>query len=207
MQVNETIELTFQRILRAMLRQAPNVILVGEIRDIETAEMAIQAALTGHLVFSTLHTNDAPSAITRLIDMGVKPFLVASSIQAVLAQRLVRILCPACKEKNEHVDLPTLRSMGVTEEQLGKATFFRPVGCPKCHNMGFKGRLGIFEVMVLNMELRELTFKHRPLSEIRQAARLLGMRTLLEDGLIKVMRGTTTLEEVLGMAAKEGTPA
>jgi len=206
-QVNETIELTFQRILRAMLRQAPNVILVGEIRDIETAEMAIQAALTGHLVFSTLHTNDSPSAITRLIDMGVKPFLVASSVQAVLAQRLVRILCPECREKDEHVDVATLRAMGVTEEQLTKASFFRPVGCPKCHNMGFKGRLGIFEVMVMNTELRELTFKHRPLGEIRQAARLLGMRSLLEDGLIKVMRGTTTLEEVLGMAAKEETPA
>ncbi|MCX5682565.1 MAG: ATPase, T2SS/T4P/T4SS family, partial [Planctomycetota bacterium] len=182
-------------------------ILVGEIRDIETAEMAIQAALTGHLVFSTLHTNDSPSAITRLIDMGVKPFLVASSIQAVLAQRLVRILCPACKEKDERVDLVTIRSLGVTDEQISKATFFRPAGCPKCHNMGFKGRLGIFEVMVLNTELRELTFKHRPLSEIRQAARLLGMRSLLEDGMIKVMRGLTTLEEVLGMAAKEGAPA
>jgi len=206
-QVNETIKLTFQRILRAMLRQAPNVILVGEIRDIETAEMAIQAALTGHLVFSTLHTNDSPSAITRLIDMGVKPFLVASSIQAVLAQRLVRILCPECKEKDEQMDLATMRAMGVTEEQLSKATFFRPAGCPKCHNMGFKGRLGIFEIMVLNTELRELAFKHRPLGEMRQAARLLGMRTLLEDGLIKVMRGTTTLEEVLGMAAREGTPA
>jgi type IV pilus assembly protein PilB len=206
-QVNETIQLTFQRILRAMLRQAPNVILVGEIRDIETAEMAIQAALTGHLVFSTLHTNDAPSAITRLIDMGVKPFLVASSIQAILAQRLVRILCPACKEKDERMDLVTLRSLNVTDEQLSKATFFRPAGCPKCHNMGFKGRLGIFEVMVMNTELRELAFKHRPLSEIRQAARLLGMRSLLEDGVIKVMRGMTTLEEVLGMAAKEGTTA
>ncbi|MBM4018250.1 MAG: type II/IV secretion system protein [Planctomycetes bacterium] len=202
-QVNETINLTFQRILRAMLRQAPNVILVGEIRDIETAEMAIQAALTGHLVFSTLHTNDAPSAITRLIDMGVKPFLVASSIQAVMAQRLVRVLCGECKERDDSMDLSTMRAMGVTEEQLGQATFFRPVGCPKCHNMGYRGRLGIFEIMVLNMELRELTFKHRPLGEIRQAARLLGMRTLLEDGLIKVMRGITTMEEVLGMAARE----
>ncbi|MBE3097886.1 MAG: Flp pilus assembly complex ATPase component TadA [Planctomycetes bacterium] len=203
-QVNETINLTFQRILRAMLRQAPNVILVGEIRDIETAEMAIQAALTGHLVFSTLHTNDAPSAITRLIDMGVKPFLVASSVQAVMAQRLVRILCPECKEKNDAVDLATMRAMGVTEEQLSQGTFFRPAGCPKCHNMGFRGRLGIFEIMLMNTELRELAFKHRPLSEIRQAARLLGMRSLLEDGLIKVMRGITTLEEVLGLAAKEG---
>ena len=186
-----------------MLRQAPNIILVGEVRDIETAEMAIQAALTGHLVFSTLHTNDAPSAITRLIDMGVKPFLVASSVQAVMAQRLVRVLCPECKERDPNVDLATLRNLGATEEQLSQATFFRPVGCPKCHNMGYRGRLGIFELMVLNSELRELAFKHRPLNEIRQAARLLGMRTLLEDGLIKIMRGITTSDEVLGTAVRE----
>ena len=202
-QVNETIELTFQRILRAMLRQAPNIILVGEIRDLETAEMAIQAALTGHLVFSTLHTNDAPSAITRLIDMGVKPFLVASSVQAVMAQRLIRVLCPECKEPDPNIDLATMRGMGVSEEQLASATFMRPVGCPKCHNLGYRGRLGIFEMMVLNAELRELAFRHRPLNEIRQAARVLGMRTLLEDGLIKIMRGTTTLSEVLSRAATE----
>jgi type IV pilus assembly protein PilB len=201
-QVNETIGLTFQRILRAMLRQAPNVILVGEVRDIETAEMAIQAALTGHLVFSTLHTNDAPSAITRLIDMGVKPFLVASSIQAVMAQRLVRVLCPECKEKDTNVNLSVLRTLGITEEQLSQATFFRPVGCPKCHNMGYKGRLGIFEIMAMNTELREMAFKHRPLNEIRQSARLLGMRTLMEDGLIKIMRGITTVDEVLGVAQR-----
>jgi len=136
--------------------------------------------------------------------MGVKPFLVASSVQAIMAQRLVRILCSECKEKNDTVDLATMRAMGVTEEQLSQGTFFRPAGCPKCHNMGFRGRLGIFEIMIMNTELRELAFKHRPLSEIRQAARLLGMRSLLEDGLIKVMRGITTLEEVLGLAAKEG---
>ncbi len=206
-QVNEQIELTFQRILRAMLRQAPNIILVGEIRDIETAEMAIQAALTGHLVFSTLHTNDAPSAITRLIDMGVKPFLVASSVQAVMAQRLVRILCKECKVTDTQVDLTTMRGMGLTEEQLAQATFFRPVGCPKCHNTGYRGRFGIFEMMVLNTEIREMAFKHRPLSEIRQAARLMGMRSLLEDGLIKVMRGVTTLDEVLARAAKEEATA
>jgi len=202
-QVNEAIELTFQRILRAMLRQAPNIILVGEIRDIETAEMAIQAALTGHLVFSTLHTNDAPSAITRLIDMGVKPFLVASSIQAVMAQRLIRVLCPECKKEDTDVDFVTLRAMGANEEQLRKATFFRPAGCPKCHNVGYRGRFGIFEIMVMNQELRELAFKHRPLSEMRQAARALGMRSLLEDGLMKVMNGVTTLDEVLARAAKE----
>jgi type IV pilus assembly protein PilB len=202
-QVNEQIELTFQRILRAMLRQAPNIILVGEIRDLETATMAIQAALTGHLVFSTLHTNDAPSAITRLIDMGVKPFLVASSVQAIMAQRLVRILCPECKAKDTNVDLATLRGLGVTDEQLSQATFYRPVGCVKCHNTGFRGRLGIFEMMVMDSEIREMAFKHQPLSEIRQAARLSGMRTLLEDGLIKTMRGITTLDEVLARATKE----
>jgi type IV pilus assembly protein PilB len=202
-QVNEQIELTFQRILRAMLRQAPNIILVGEIRDIETAEMAIQAALTGHLVFSTLHTNDAPSAITRLIDMGVKPFLVASSVQAIMAQRLVRVLCPECKQTDPDIDLVTLRGMGVTEEQLSQATFFKPMGCPKCHNVGYRGRLGMFEVMVMNAEIRELAFKHRPLAEIRQAARAMGMRNLMEDGLIKVPRGITTLDEVLARAAKD----
>jgi type IV pilus assembly protein PilB len=203
-QVNEQIDLTFQRILRAMLRQAPNIILVGEIRDLETAEMAVQAALTGHLVFSTLHTNDSPSAITRLIDMGVKPFLVASSVQAVMAQRLVRVLCPECKRPDESVELAVLRTLGVAEDQLSKATFFRPVGCAKCHNMGYKGRLGIFEVMVMNTELREMAFKHRPLNEIRQSARLLGMRTLIEDGIIKCMQGITTLDEVLARAQREG---
>ena len=206
-QVNPQIKLTFARILRAMLRQAPNIILVGEIRDLETAEMAVQAALTGHLVFSTLHTNDAPSALTRLIDMGVKPFLVASSVQAVMAQRLIRVLCPECKEPDPDVDLSTLRGLGVTEEQLSQATFYRPVGCEKCHNMGYRGRLGIFEIMPLNAQLREMAFRHRPLAEIRQAARDLGMRTLLEDGLIKIMRGQTTLDEVLARAQREAAPA
>jgi type IV pilus assembly protein PilB len=202
-QVNDQIDLTFQRILRAMLRQAPNIILVGEIRDLETAEMAIQAALTGHLVFSTLHTNDAPSAITRLIDMGVKPFLVASSVQAIMAQRLIRVLCPECKVPETAVDVATLRGLGVTDEQMAQATFFKPVGCPKCHGSGYRGRIGMFEMMVLNTEIREMAFKHRPLSEIRQAARLMGMRSLLEDGLIKAMKGSTTLNEVLARAAKE----
>ena len=202
-QVNEQIELTFQRILRAMLRQAPNIILVGEIRDLETAEMAIQAALTGHLVFSTLHTNDAPSALTRMVDMGVKPFLVASSVQAVMAQRLVRVLCPECKEPDTEINLTTLRGLGVTDEQLSQATFFRPVGCENCHNLGYRGRIGIFEVMVMNAELREMAFKHQPLNEIRQAARALGMRVLLEDGLIKLMKGLTTLDEILARAHRE----
>ena len=204
-QVNEQIGLTWQSIIRAMMRQAPNIILVGEIRDLQTAEMAVQASLTGHLVFSTLHTNDAPSAITRLIDMGVKPFLVASSVQAIMAQRLVRILCPECKESDDAVDLATLRGMGVTEGQLAEATFYRPVGCPKCHGMGYRGRLGIFELMVMSTELKEMAFQRRPLNEIRRASRSLGMRTLLEDGLIKMMRGMTTLNEVLARAQREVT--
>jgi type II secretory ATPase GspE/PulE/Tfp pilus assembly ATPase PilB-like protein len=202
-QVHPKIGLTFGTSLRSILRHDPDIILVGEIRDLETAEMAIQAALTGHLVFSTLHTNDAPSAITRLIDMGVKPFLVASSLQAVMAQRLVRVLCPECKQPDPDIDLTTLRGLGVTEEQLRQATFFRPVGCQKCHSMGYRGRIGMFEVMVINGQIREMAFKHQPLNEIRQAARTLGMRSLMEDGLIKVMRGMTTLDEVLARAAKE----
>jgi type IV pilus assembly protein PilB len=206
-QVKESIGLTWQSIIRAMMRQAPNIILVGEIRDLQTAEMAIQASLTGHLVFSTLHTNDAPSAITRLIDMGVKPFLVASSLQAIMAQRLVRVLCPECKEPDTDIDLSVLRRLGVTDEQLGKATFFRPIGCPKCHNMGYRGRIGIFEVMVMGTELKEMAFQRKPLNEIRQAARLLGMRGLLEDGFLKVMRGTTTLGEVLARAQREAIMA
>jgi type IV pilus assembly protein PilB len=204
-QVNEQIGLTWLSIIRSMMRQAPNIIMVGEIRDLLTAEMAVQASLTGHLVFSTLHTNDAPSAITRLIDMGVKPFLVASSIQAVMAQRLVRVLCQACKEPDENVDVATLRGMGVTDEQLEKATFFRQVGCDKCHGMGYRGRIGIFELMVMGAELKEMAFQRKPLNELRQASRTLGMQTLLEDGLSKMMRGTTTLDEVLARAQREVT--
>jgi len=202
-QVKEAIGLTWQSIIRAMMRQAPNIILVGEIRDMQTAEMAIQAALTGHLVFSTLHTNDAPSALTRLIDMGVKPFLVASSVQAIMAQRLIRVLCPECKQKDTEVDLSVLRRLGVTDEQLEKATFFRPVGCSKCHNMGYRGRLGIFEMMPMSTELKEMAFQRKPLNELRSAARALGMRTLLEDGLLKIMRGITTTDEVLARAQRE----
>ncbi|HUX00457.1 MAG: ATPase, T2SS/T4P/T4SS family [Phycisphaerae bacterium] len=206
-QVNEQIGLTWQAIIRAMMRQAPNIILVGEIRDLQTAEMAVQASLTGHLVFSTLHTNDAPSAITRLIDMGVKPFLVASSVQAIMAQRLVRVLCGECKQPDDHVELATLRGLGVTDEQLAQATVMRPVGCPKCHGTGYRGRIGMFELMVMSAEIKEMAFQRRPLSEIRRAARSLGMRTLLEDGLIKLMRGMTTLDEVLARAQREAVYA
>jgi type IV pilus assembly protein PilB len=203
-QVNEQIGLTFARILRAMLRQAPNVILVGEIRDKEVAEVAIQAALTGHLVFSTLHTNDAPSAITRLIDMGVKPFLVASSIQAVLAQRLVRMLCEACKKPDPNPNPRLLRLCGLTERELRSHTIYQAVGCPRCANTGYRGRKGIFEMMVVNSQIRELAFNRAPLNQIRAAAVASGMRTLLGDGRLKILEGLTTPDEVSRVTQVEG---
>ncbi len=196
-QVNEQIGLTFANILRAMLRQAPNIILVGEIRDLEVAEVAIQAALTGHLVFSTLHTNDAPSAITRLIDMGVKPFLVASSIQAIMAQRLVRVICKDCKEPNPNVDRRTLRLLGFRDDEIENATFYRGRGCNTCNGSGYRGRQGIFEMMEMDNAIRELAFNRAPLSELRKAARASGMRPLLEDGRIKIRNGITTPEELV----------
>ncbi len=199
-QVRESIGLTFSSILRAMLRQAPNVILIGEIRDREVADIAIQAALTGHLVFSTLHTNDAPSAITRLIDMGVKPYLVASSIQAIMAQRLIRILCPDCKIKDDNPDSKFLRIVGIEEDEIATSNICKAVGCSKCGNVGYKGRKAIFEMMVMNNEIRELAFNRSPLGQIRQAGIRSGMRTLVEDGKVKVLRGDTTAEEIAKFA-------
>ncbi|HQR41514.1 MAG TPA: ATPase, T2SS/T4P/T4SS family [Gemmatales bacterium] len=202
-EVKHSIGLNFARIIRAMLRQAPNIILVGEIRDVETAEIAIQASLTGHLVFSTLHTNDAPSAITRLVDVGVQPFLVASSLIAVMAQRLVRIVCPKCKEP----DMPTkaeLQAAGITPEQAASATFMRGRGCANCNHTGYRGRKGIFEMMKMTGAVREMTFKRESATVIRRQARLGGMRTLLEDGVLKAMRGFTTLDEVLSTCHHEG---
>jgi len=195
-QINEQIGLTFARVLRAMLRQAPNVILVGEIRDREVADVAIQAALTGHLVFSTLHTNDAPSAIARLVDMGVKPFLVASSVQAVLAQRLVRILCDKCKQPNDNPDKRLMQMCGLSEKDLEKKTLYKAVGCDRCTGTGYLGRKGIYEMMVMNSELRELAFHRAPLNQIRAAASASGMRNLLGDGRLKILEGLTTLEEI-----------
>ncbi len=196
-QVNETIGLTFTNILRAMLRQAPNIILVGEIRDLDVAEVAIQAALTGHLVFSTLHTNDAPSAITRLIDMGVKPFLVASSIQAIMAQRLIRVICKECKEVYPDPDPRILRLLGFRDEEIAATTFYRGKGCNACHGTGYRGRQGIFEMLEMDNVLRELAFNRAPLGEIRRAARAAGMRNLLEDGRIKIRNGVTTPDELV----------
>ncbi|MHC4521046.1 MAG: GspE/PulE family protein, partial [Planctomycetota bacterium] len=195
-QVKEEIGLSFDKILRAMLRQAPNIILVGEIRDSEVADIAIQAALTGHLVFSTLHTNDACGAITRLIDMGVKPFLVASSIQAIMAQRLVRVICKKCKTVDENPNVRHLKLLGIDPAEVKKRPVYKGAGCSACQNTGFKGRLGIFEMIELNSEIRELAFKRAPTTELRKAAAAAGMRTLTGDGILKIFKGTTTAEEV-----------
>jgi type IV pilus assembly protein PilB len=203
-QVKEEIELTFDRILRSMLRQAPNIILIGEIRDGIVADIAIQAALTGHLVFSTLHTNDAPSAITRLIDMGVKPFLVASSIQAIMAQRLVRVICKKCKAVDESPDPYHLKALGITPEDLEKHPVHKGAGCSQCQNTGYKGRIAIFEMFEMNTEIRELAFAKAPTTELRIAAKASGMRTLMEDGKIKIFRGTTTPDEVVRITQTEG---
>lgn len=199
--VNEDINFTFANVLRSMLRQAPDVIMIGEIRDMETANIAIHASLTGHLVFSTLHTNDASSAITRLIDIGVKPFLVASSVQAVLAQRLVRTICPKCK-KSYKPSFEELRFAGMTgfNVKTESADFFYGTGCEHCNGTGYYGRMAIFELLVINDELRKLIHQKIPSTEIKKRARQLGMKTLREDGLLKVYSGITTLTEVMKAA-------
>ena len=195
-EVKHNIGLDFSRIIRAMLRQAPNVILVGEIRDAETAKIAIEASLTGHLVFSTLHTNDAPSAITRLIDIGVQPFLVASSIIAVMAQRLVRRICPKCKEP--YTPTPAdIKASGLTPEQVGTGKFMHGKGCTNCNKTGYRGRQGIYEMLRLDGKLREMAFKGASAQEMRRHAKSKGMRNLLDDGMLKVCKGMTTFEEVL----------
>jgi type IV pilus assembly protein PilB len=197
-EVRHSIGLDFARIIRAMLRQAPNIILVGEIRDAETAEIAVQASLTGHMVFSTLHTNDAPSAITRLQDIGVAPFLVASSVVAILAQRLARKVCAKCKEPDKP-PAGEIKAAGLTPQQVAGATFTRGRGCTNCNHTGYKGRLGLYEMLRMNNAIRELTFNREPAQTIRRQARLQGMKTLLEDGVNKACAGITTLEEVLSI--------
>jgi len=203
-QVRDSIGLSFTAILRAMLRQAPNVILVGEIRDREVADIAIQASLTGHLVFSTLHTNDAPSAITRLIDIGVKPFLVASSIQAIMAQRLIRILCPKCAQVDEDPDPRFLKLVNISSDEVEAGNIRKAVGCPNCGGTGYRGRKAIFELMRMNAEVRELAFERAQISKIRDAAIRGGMRSLLGDGKVKILRGDTTPDEIAKFAQIEG---
>ena len=196
--VNPEIGMTFPAALRSILRQAPNIIMIGEIRDLETASIATNASLTGHLVFSTLHTNDAPSAVARLIDIGVQPFLVASSVRAMMAQRLVRRLCNNCKQPGELTETE-LRALRIEPGQLQEAQVMKPVGCDQCRQIGYRGRMGIFEIFEIDDEVRHMINKRSSTLMLRQRARELGMRTLREDGVRKVLAGLTSAEEVISI--------
>ncbi|MEX2577648.1 MAG: GspE/PulE family protein [Verrucomicrobiales bacterium] len=195
-QVKEAIGMTFAAALRAILRQAPNIIMIGEIRDLETASIAINASLTGHLVFSTLHTNDAPSAVARLADIGVKRFLIASAVRSIMAQRLLRKICPDCMEPGE-LTKKEVRALHLTQEQLSTAEIKRGAGCRSCRMTGFKGRMGAFEIFNINEEVRLLINGDASTSQLRKRGRELGMRTLREDGVRKVLLGQTTASEVI----------
>jgi general secretion pathway protein E/type IV pilus assembly protein PilB len=195
-QVNETVGLSFAMALRSILRQAPNVIMIGEIRDMETASIAINASLTGHLVFSTLHTNDAPSAVTRLIDIGVKPFLVASSTRALMAQRLVRKVCKQCAAPYTPTEAE-MKALNLDPSNTQGASFSKGKGCGNCSNTGYRGRFGIFEIFVIDDDARKLIYEKVPSSVLRTQAREMGMRTLREDGIRKVLGGLTTPDEVI----------
>ncbi|MEN3369114.1 MAG: type pilus assembly protein PilB [Verrucomicrobiota bacterium] len=197
-QVNTDVGMTFPVALRSILRQAPNIIMIGEIRDLETATIATNASLTGHLVFSTLHTNDAPSAVARLVDIGVQPFLVASSVRAIMAQRLVRRLCLECKQPGE-LSETELRALNLEASQLNEAQVMTPVGCEYCRNTGYKGRMGIFEIFIIDDNVRHMINNRRSTLLLRQRSRELGMRTLREDGIRKVLAGLTSAEEVISI--------
>jgi general secretion pathway protein E/type IV pilus assembly protein PilB len=196
--------MTFASALRAMLRQAPNIVMVGEIRDLETAEIAINASLTGHMVFSTLHTNDAPSAVTRLIDIGVKPFLVSTSLRATLAQRLVRKICAKCRQPHTPTS-SELRSLDISAAQAAAATFARGTGCATCNGTGFRGRLSIVELFLVNEEIQRLIYENAGSARMRERARSFGMRTMREDGLRKVTAGLTTIEEVVSITVGDSS--
>lgn len=201
--VNRKAGLTFANALRSFVRQDPDIIMVGEIRDLETAEIAIQASLTGHLVLSTLHTNDAPSAVTRMVDMGVEPFLISASVIGVLAQRLARKICEECKEPYEETP-EALSVLGYDPDKDGEGTFFKGKGCENCRYTGYRGRVGLFELMVVNEEIADLVVRRAPVSEIKQAALANGMKTLQRDGLLKILDGVTTLEEVMRVVLTAG---
>jgi type IV pilus assembly protein PilB len=201
-QVNTDIGMTFPAALRSILRQAPNIIMIGEIRDLETASIATNASLTGHLVFSTLHTNDAPSAVARLIDLGVQPFLVASSVRAVMAQRLVRRLCNNCKKPGKLTDTE-LRALAIDPDQLPNTRVMKPVGCELCRHIGYKGRMGIFEIFTIDDEVRHLINRRTSTFILRQRIRELGMRTLREDGIRKVLAGLTSADEVISITVSD----
>src|SRR5205085_5644749 len=195
-QINDKIKLTFASALRSILRQDPDVVLVGEIRDQETARIAMQAAQTGHLVLSTLHTDDAPSCVTRLTDIGIEPYVSASALIGVLAQRLMRRLCMQCRRPYTP-DPETLRAMSISESEAGALTFYRAVGCDQCNHTGYKGRVGIYEVMTVTNELRKHITQRGAEAELRQTALTTGMISLGEDGLLKVKAGVTTPQELL----------
>jgi type IV pilus assembly protein PilB len=194
--VNENIGLTFARILRAFLRQDPDRIMVGETRDLETAQIAIQASLTGHLVFTTLHTNDAPGAVTRLIDMGVEPFLISSTLEAVLGQRLLRTICPQCRDTYQPSDV-LLDQLGISRREIGDRHFYYGRGCDACNHTGYKGRKGIYELMKITDPIRELINERAATVVMKQKAVELGMITLRQDGVRSIFAGDTTIEEVL----------
>jgi type IV pilus assembly protein PilB len=202
--VNRKAGVTFATALRSFLRQDPDIILVGEIRDLETADIAIQAALTGHLVLSTLHTNDAPTAATRLIEMGVEPFLISASLIGVIAQRLARRICPNCKEVAQYDIEEMAQRFGIDPSELDGKPLYRGRGCEQCRFTGYKGRIGIFEVFVMNTEIADLILRRAPISEIRDAAMTSGMTTMLQDGWRKIVAGITTPEEVLRVVATVG---
>ena len=200
--VRPEIGLTFAMGLRHILRQDPNVIMIGEIRDLETAEIAIRAALTGHLVFSTLHTNDAPSAFTRLIDMGIEPFLITSSVEAIVAQRLLRTLCPVCKAEDKPSE-DMMDRLGGENEKYRQTRFYRGVGCEECRRTGYQGRTAIYEIMLMSEGLRPLVVDRRPAAELKKMAVAHGMRTLRDDGMRKAALGVTSLEEVLRITQED----
>jgi type IV pilus assembly protein PilB len=195
-QVKEEIGLTFASALRSFLRQSPDIIMVGEIRDFETAEIAVKAALTGHLVLSTLHTNDAPSSISRLLNMGIEPFLVSSSVILIMAQRLVRKVCTQCKEE-EHIPASALAKMGFSEEEAKTIKYYKGKGCPACNGSGYKGRIALYEIMPVGSEIRELVLEGASADEVKKVAVKLGMKTLRMSGITKIKEGVTSIEEVL----------
>jgi type IV pilus assembly protein PilB len=195
-QVNSDIGLTFARALRSFLRQDPDIILVGETRDLETAEIAVQASLTGHLVFTTLHTNDAPSSIARLLDLGLEPFLVTATIEGIVAQRLVRKICPRCKEKYEPTE-EQLMELALTPDDVSGREFYRGAGCDYCNGSGYRGRLALFELMMLDDEIRELIMHNASTQVLRNEALKRGMRTLRQSGLLAIYDGITTIDEVV----------
>ena len=203
-QVNDIVGFTFSKALRAILRQAPNIVMIGEIRDMETGSIAINASLTGHLVFSTLHTNDAPGAVTRLVDIGVKPFLVASSTRCLMAQRLVRKICKKCMAPYQPTE-QEMRALGLTMEMVKNANIQKGRGCANCNNSGNRGRFGIFEIFVIEDEARKLIYDRVPTTVLRQRAREMGMRTLREDGIRKVLAGLTTCDEVIRATVGDDT--